>query len=138
MALANATEGAVRCTVSKVTRVEPSHGYAARQAMFFFFFGYAPIIEWPSDGASNILATPQSCQDAKELKEKLTAWSLKVAKYEHLFKVMDEAQKTFVVTEMMPKDIKREFLRVRGRGWWRLWWSSETPCWRTLEQSIRI
>ena len=57
-----------------------------------------------------ILATPKRCKDAKELKERLTAWSLKVAEYEHQFKVIDEAQKIFVVREMMPKDIKREFL----------------------------
>ena len=46
----------------------------------------------------------------KELKERLTARPLKVAEYEHQFKVIDEAQKIFVVREMMPKDIKREFL----------------------------
>ena len=57
-----------------------------------------------------ILATPKRCKDAKELKERLTAWSLKVAEYEHHFKVIDEAQKMFVVREMMPKDIKREIL----------------------------
>ena len=45
-----------------------------------------------------------------EGEEKLTAWSLKVAEYEHQFRVIDKAQKTFVVWEMMPKDIKREFL----------------------------
>ena len=39
-----------------------------------------------------------------------TAWSLKVAEYEHQFKTIDEAQKIFVVREMMPKDIKRDFL----------------------------
>ena len=33
-----------------------------------------------------------------------------MAEYEHLFKVIDEVQKTFGVREMMPKDIKREFL----------------------------
>ena len=44
------------------------------------------------------------------MKERLTAWSLKVAEYEHQFKTIDEAQKIFVVREMMPKDIKREFL----------------------------
>ena len=44
------------------------------------------------------------------MKEKLTAWSLKVAEYEHQLKVIDEVQKTFVVREMMPKDIIREFL----------------------------
>ena len=53
---------------------------------------------------------PKRCKDAKELKERLTAWSLKVAEFEHQFKVIDEAQKIFVVREMMPKDIKREFL----------------------------
>ena len=57
-----------------------------------------------------ILATPKRCKDAKELKERLTAWSLKRAEYDHKFKATDEAQQTFVVREMMPKDIKREFL----------------------------
>ena len=52
----------------------------------------------------------RTCKDVKELKERLTAWSLKVAEHEHQFKAIDEAQKTFVVREMMPKDIKREFL----------------------------
>ena len=46
----------------------------------------------------------------RSLKERLTAWSLKLAEYEHQFKVIDEAQKIFLVREMMPKDIKREFL----------------------------
>ena len=41
--------------------------------------------------------------------QRLTAWSLEVDGYEHHFKVIDEAQKIFVVREMMPKDIKREF-----------------------------
>ena len=45
------------------------------------------------------LGTPKR-EDAGELKERLTAWSLKVAEYEHQFKVVDEAQKI----------IKREFL----------------------------
>ena len=49
-------------------------------------------------------------KDAQDLKERLTAWSLKVAENGHQFKVIDEAQKRFVVSEMMPKDIKREFL----------------------------
>ena len=57
-----------------------------------------------------ILATPKRCKDAKERKERLTAWSLKVDEYEHQFKVVDEAMKIFVVRDMMPKDIKREFL----------------------------
>ena len=33
-----------------------------------------------------------------------------MAEYEHQFEVIDEAQKTCVVREVMPKDIKREFL----------------------------
>ena len=41
------------------------------------------------------------------MKERLTAWSLKVAEYEHQFKAIDEAQKTFMVRA---KDIKRAFL----------------------------
>ena len=57
-----------------------------------------------------MLATPNRCEDAKELKERLAAWLLRVAECEHQFKAIDEAQNTFVVREMMPKDIKREFL----------------------------
>ena len=64
----------------------------------------------PAIALPPIFATPKRCKDAKELKERLTAWSLKVAEYEHQFKTSDEAQKIFVVREMMPKDIKREFL----------------------------
>ena len=44
------------------------------------------------------------------MKERLTAMSLKVAECEYQFFAIDEAQKTFAVREMMPKDIKREFL----------------------------
>ena len=55
-----------------------------------------------------MLAPPKRCKDARELKEKLTASRLKVADHEHQFKVIDEAQKTFAVREMMPKE--REFL----------------------------
>ena len=44
------------------------------------------------------------------MKERLTAWSLRVAEYEHQFKAIDEAQNTFGVREMMPKDINRELL----------------------------
>ena len=107
MALASVTEGAARCTVLNVTEVEPSQGFVAWQALVD---GYA---RKSSNDLAKALhpepATPTRCKDAKELKEKLTAWSLKVAEYEHQFKVIDEAQKTFVVREMMPKDIKREF-----------------------------
>ena len=44
------------------------------------------------------------------MKQRLTAWPLKVAEYEHQFKVIGEAQKIVVVRGMMPKDIKRELL----------------------------
>ena len=66
--------------------------------------GYAPM------SSNDILATPNRCKYTKELKEKLTTWSLQVTEYEHQFKVIDEAQKTFVVREMIPKEIKQEFL----------------------------
>ena len=33
-----------------------------------------------------------------------------MAEYEHQFKAIDEAQKIFVAREMMPKDIRREFI----------------------------
>ena len=108
MALAKAAEGATRSTVLKVTQLEPSHGFAAWQALVD---GYAPnSSNDPAIALQPILATPERCKGAKGLKERLTAWSLKVAEYEHQFKAIGEAQKTFVVRETMPKDIKREFL----------------------------
>ena len=71
-----------------------------------------PTYPQTSDGQEPqpILATPKRCKDAKELKGRLTACSLKVAEYEQQFKAVDEAQKIFVVSDMMPKDIRREFL----------------------------
>ena len=64
----------------------------------------------PAIALQPTLATPERSKDAKELKERLTALSLRVAEYEHQFKTIDEAQKTIVGREMMPKDIEREFL----------------------------
>ena len=73
--------------------------------------GYAPKSSNDlSVALQPILATATRCMDAKELKEKLTAWSLKVADSEHQLKVIDEARKVFVVREMNPKYIMREFL----------------------------
>ena len=60
----------------------------------------------PAIALQPVLATPKKRKGAKELKERLTAWSLKAAEYEHQFKVIDEANKMFVVREMMPKDVK--------------------------------
>ena len=108
VALGNVTEGAARTTVLKVTQTEPSRGFMAWQALVD---GHAPkSSNDPAPALQPILATPDRCKGAKELKEKLTAWSLKVAEHEHQFKVIDEPQKIFVGREMMPKDIKREFL----------------------------
>ena len=108
VALANVTEGAARATVVKVTQKEPSHGFVAWQALVD---GYVrKSSKDPAIALQPTLATPKRCKDAKELKERLTAWSLKVAEYEHQFKAIDDAQKIFVVREMMPKDIRREFL----------------------------
>ena len=115
------TKGALRATEAwtdgryaeddkhvKVTQTELSHGFVAWQALVD---GYAPkSSNDPAMALQPTLATPKRCKDAKELKERLTAWSLKVAEYEHQFKVTNEAQKTFAVGEMMPKDMKREFL----------------------------
>ena len=101
MALANATEGAARATVLRISQTKPCHGFVAWRALVD---GYAP--KSPNDLAiavQPILATPKRCKDAKELKDRLTAWSLKVAGYGHQFKTVDEAQKIFVVREMMPK-----------------------------------
>ena len=69
----------------------------------------------PAPAQKPTLATPTMCKDAKEFKETLTAWQFKVAEYDHQFIVMDEAQKTFVVREAIPKDIQREFLTGLGK-----------------------
>ena len=99
VALANATEGAARGTVLRITQTEPSHGFVAWQALVD---GYAPkSSNDPAIALQPILATPKRCKDAKELKERLTAWS------EHQFKTIEEAQEMFVVREMMPNNIKR-------------------------------
>ena len=58
--------------------------------------------EMTSNSTAAHSGVAQKGKDAKELKEKLKAWSLKVA--------IDVAQKTFVVREMRPKELKREFL----------------------------
>ena len=108
VALANATEGAARATVLRITQTQPSHGLVAWPALVD---GNAPkSSNDPAIALQPILATPKKCKDAQELKERPTAWSLKVAEYEHQSKPVDEAPKILVVREMMPKDIKREFL----------------------------
>ena len=124
LVLANATEGAARATVLRITKTEPSHGLVAWQSLVD---GYAPkSSNDPAIALQPMLATPKRCKDARELKERLTAWSRKVAEYEHHFKTVDEAQKIFVVREMMPKDIKREFLMGPRKltKLWRNWRSS--------------
>ena len=56
VALANATEGAGRATVLKVTQTEPSHGFVAWQALVD---GYAPeSSNDPATALQPILATP--------------------------------------------------------------------------------
>ena len=108
VALASATEGAARSTVLKVTQVEPSHGFMEWQALVD---SYAPKSSPdPAMALQPRLATLERCKDAKELKERLTACSLRVAEYEHQVKAIDEAQKTLLVREMVPEDIKRELL----------------------------
>ena len=63
----------------------------------------------PAIALQPLLETPDTrCRDAEELKERLTAWSLSAAEYLHQFEATDDAQKTFVVREMVPKDIKRD------------------------------
>ena len=77
----------------KLTQVEASRGFVARQALVD---GYAPKSSSdPAVARQPVLATPSRCKDAKELKEQLTAWSWKVAEDEHQFKVIDDAKKTF-------------------------------------------
>ena len=71
--------------------MEPSHGFVAWQVLVD---GHAPeSSNDPAIALQPILATPRRCKDAKELKEMLTAWSVKVAEYEHQPKVIDEAQR---------------------------------------------
>ena len=75
--LANVTGGAARSTVPKVTQVEPSCGFVAWQALVD---GYAPkSSNDPAIALQPILATPERWKDAKELKERLSAWSLTAA-----------------------------------------------------------
>ena len=96
VALANVTEGATRSTVLKVTQVEPSHEFVAWQALVG---GYASkSSNDPAKALQPTLATPKRCMDAKELKENLTAWSLKVVEHVHQFKVIDEAIKCEFLT----------------------------------------
>ena len=95
--MANATEGTATATVLRITQVKSSHWFVAWQALVD---GYAPKpSNDPAIALQPTLATPKRCKDAKELMERLTAWPLKVAEYEHQFKKIDEAQKMFVVRE---------------------------------------
>ena len=63
-AVVNATDGAARSTVLKVTQVQPSHGFVAWQTPVD---GYAPkSSNDPATALQPILATPKRCKDAKE------------------------------------------------------------------------
>ena len=70
----------------------------------------AQVVERPGDSAAAHTRDAQEVQGREGAEGKATAWPLKVAEYEHQFKTINEAQKIFVVREMMPKDIKLEFL----------------------------
>ena len=75
VALSNATGGAAK--VLKVTHAEPNHRFVAWQALAD---GHAPkSSNDPATALQPVLATPKRCKGAKDLKEKLTAWSSKVA-----------------------------------------------------------
>ena len=90
MAPAYVTAGAAKATVLKVTQTEPSHGFVAWQTLVD---GCAPkSSNDPATVLQPILATPKRCKDAEEWKERLTVRSLKVAEYEHQFKVIDETE----------------------------------------------
>ena len=70
-------EGAARSTVLKVTPMEPSHAFVAWQALVD---GFAPkSSNDPAFALQPILAAPKRCNEAEELKERLTAWSLRMA-----------------------------------------------------------
>ena len=74
VALVNATEGAA--TLLNVTQAEPCHGFVAWQSLVA---GYAPkSSNDPAVALQPTLATPRRCKDAKEMEEKLMAWSLNV------------------------------------------------------------
>ena len=107
--VANMTEGAARSTVLQVTQVEPRHGFVGWRALVD---GCAPkSSDDPAAALQPILPThPKDARMQRKLKETLTGWSSQAVEYEHQFKVIDEAQKTFEVRGMMPEDIKREFL----------------------------
>ena len=63
VALPNATEGAARATVLKVTQTEPSHGFVTWQELVD---GYAPkSSNDPAMALQPFLATPKRCKDAK-------------------------------------------------------------------------
>ena len=79
--LANVSEGAASSTVSQT---EPGHRLVAWQAVVD---RYAPnSSNDPAKALQPMLARPKRCRSAKEVHEKFTAWSLKVAEYEHQFK----------------------------------------------------
>ena len=87
------TEGAARSAVLKVTPAEPKR----------WLMPVRPSNR-PSYCAAALTCDTRRCKDAKEFKKELTA------RYGHQFRAIDEAQKTFVMREMMPKDIQRDFL----------------------------
>ena len=55
----------------------------------------AQVVERPGDSAAAETSDTQGCKEAKEVKEGLTTWSLTVAEYEHQFKAIDDAHKTY-------------------------------------------
>ena len=69
-----------------------------------------PVIERPSCSASAHICDAQKMQGRKGIEGEFHGMVIESAQYEHQFKVIDEAQKTFVVREMIAEDIKREFL----------------------------
>ena len=79
--------------------------------------GYAPMSSNdPAKALQPILATPKRRNEAKALKETHTAWSLKVAEYEHQHKVTDETKKTMVVREIVQRNDVRLRTSTAGLG----------------------
>ena len=98
MALANVTEGPARATVLKVTQTEPSYGFVAWQALVD---RYAPrIVDRSGNSAATHTCDAQELQRRKGIEGEDHGMVIGVAEYEHQFKVIDEAQKIFVVREM--------------------------------------
>ena len=122
VALACATEGPARSTVLKVTHVAPSHGFVAWQALLD---GHAP----KSSNDPAVALQPTTCDTQPMQGRKGEAHGMVIESGGARVPVQgDRAQKTFLVREVMPKDIMREVLTGPRNSMksWRSWRSTST------------